>query len=370
MKRLEALDIMRGLTIAMMILVNTALWGTPVYGQLHHSLWNGMTAADLVFPMFMFIMGVSTAFSLKRYNYSPGRQAIMKIIRRTLLIYLIGLLLDLAEKGISGAISGLDFSALRFTGVLPRLAFSYGFAALFALIFSQKTLCRLVIVFLFIYAVILLLFNGYDPTPSNIIVKTDIAIFGESHIYHDWTPNGRIPLDPEGLLGLLPSIAHVMIGYICGRVLMTNGKENLTPLLLIGTVLTIAGLGLDASLPVNKKIWSPTFVLVSCGIGASLLGLLIYAIDIKEINSRWLQPASVFGANPLALYILSSLLGCVLWQIPVGNEALPHFLYNAWLQPLFGQESAMPSLIYALTVTAICYLMGLPLYRRKIYIKI
>lgn len=361
---------MRGLTIALMILVNTALWGTPVYGQLKHSLWNGMTAADLVFPMFMFIMGVSTAFSLKRYNYRPGRRAVMKIVRRTLLIYIIGLLLDLAEKGISGAISGLDFSALRFTGVLPRLAFSYGFASLLALVLSKKSLRATVIAFLSIYAVILLLFNGYEPSLNNIVVKTDLAVFGETHIYHDWTPNGRIPLDPEGLLGLLPSIAHVLIGYLCGRSLLTHGKNNLTPLLLAGAVLTISGLALDAAIPVNKKIWSPTFVLVSCGIGASMLGILIYAFDVKNMSRHLFQPAAVFGANPLALYILSSLLGCVLWRITVGGEMLPYYVYNTWLLPLFGANSAMPSLLYALAVTTLCYLAGLPLYKRKIYIKI
>lgn len=370
MNRLQALDIMRGLTIALMILVNTALWGTPIFPPLQHSLWNGLTAADIVFPMFVFIMGVSMAFSLRKYNYMPSSAATKKIIRRTLLIYLIGILLDLAEKSISGAISSPWFSSLRFTGVLARLAFSYGFGSLIILLSSHKFISHLVIAFLTAYAIILLIFNGYSPTIDNIIVKTDLAIFGSSHIYHDWVPGGRIPLDPEGLLGLLPSIAHVLIGYLCGRTLISNGKSNLTPILLTGAALTLSGLLLDCILPINKKIWSPTFVLVSCGIAASLLAILIYAIDVRKINKLYFQPFAVFGANPLFLYIVSSLLGCTLWEIQIAQTPLPYWLYDNCLAPLFGTHSAIPSLIYALLVTAACYLLGLILYKRKIYIKI
>lgn len=375
MNRLMALDVMRGLTVALMIVVNTALWGTPVFGQLQHSLWNGMTAADLVFPMFMFIMGVSVSFSLKRFDYKFSRSAAAKVIRRTLLIYVIGLVLDLAEKGISGALSGLDFGSLRFTGVLPRLAFSYGIASLTALCLSRGALRRVVILLLVVYAAILLAFNGFEPTLRNVVAQVDLAVFGADHIYHDWVPGGRIALDPEGLLGLLPSVAHVLIGYLCGRSLMQHGKSNLTPLLLAGAVLTIAGLGLDSVVPINKKVWSPTFVLVSCGIGASMLGVLIHALDVagigrNKLNRLWIQPAEVFGANPLFLYVLSSLLGCVLWRMEIGGISLPHYFYVNVLEPVFGPESAMPSLVYALIVTALCYLVGLPLYRRRIYIKI
>lgn len=375
MKRLEALDVMRGLTIALMILVNTALWGTPVFAPLQHSLWSGLTAADLVFPMFMFIMGVSVSFSLRKFDYRPSRAAVGKIVRRTLLIYLIGLALDLAEKLISGEITGLDFGALRFTGVLPRLAFGYGIASLLALSASRRSLRLLVAALLAVYAVMLLTLNGFVPSVDNVVVRVDLAVFGADHIYHDWVPGGRIPLDPEGLLGLLPSVAHVLIGYLCGRTLLDHGKGNLTPLLLAGAALTIGGLALDCVVPINKKVWSPTFVMTSCGIGASLLAILIYAIDMRGIrrhalNRLWMQPAAVFGANPLFLYIVSSLLGCALWRVTIGDVVLPHYLYTHLLAPVFGQTSAMPSLIYAFAVTAVCYLIGLPLYRRRIYIKI
>ena len=369
-RRLEALDVMRGLTIVLMIMVNTALWGTPVYSQLQHALWNGLTAADLVFPFFMFIMGVSISLSLRRFDFQPSAIAIKKILRRTMLIFLVGTLLDLAEKGISGAISGLDFSTLRFTGVLPRLAFSYGIASLLALWLSRRRLRIAVALLLIAYSIILLMFKGFEPSIENIVSKVDVAIFGSDHIYHDWVPGGRIALDPEGLLGLLPSVAHVLIGYLCGRTLAEKNGD-ITRLLLVGAALTIAGFALSAGIPINKKVWSPTFVMISCGMGASLLGILIYLIDIRKATRPWMtQPFRVFGVNPLALYVLSSLLGSLLWEIPVGQSSLPAALYNSLLHPLFGSGSAMPSLIYSLLVVTACYLVGLILYRRRIYIKL
>lgn len=369
-QRLEALDVMRGLTIALMITVNTALWGSPVYSQLQHALWNGLTAADTVFPFFMFIMGVSVSFSLRRFNHEPSRRAVAKIVRRTLLIFLTGILLDLAEKGISGVITSLDFSALRFTGVLPRLAFGYGIASLLALWFSRRALRVAVAVFLVAYAVILLTLKGFEPSVDNVVARVDLAVFGAGHIYHDWVPGGRIALDPEGLLGLLPTVAHVLIGYLCGRTL-ADRRGDITPLLLTGAALTLAGLALSAGVPLNKKVWSPTFVMVTCGMAASLLGILIYLIDIARVTRPWMTlPFRVFGVNPLALYVFSSILGCLLWEIPVGGTSLPAALYGSVLLPVFGPESAMPSLIYSLCVTGLCFLLGLVLYRRRIFIKL
>ncbi|MCM1029585.1 MAG: heparan-alpha-glucosaminide N-acetyltransferase domain-containing protein [Pseudoflavonifractor sp.] len=374
MKRLKALDIMRGLTIALMIVVNTALWGAPIFHHLGHSLWNGLTAADVVFPFFMFIMGVSMAFSLKRYDYRPSGAAVGKIVRRTLLIFLAGIMLDLAEKGISGAISGLDFSSLRLTGVLARLAFSYGIGALIALALPQRRLSCVIAVFLVGYGALLLLMKGFEPSVDNIVSRVDVSLFGEGHIYHDWTPAGRLPLDPEGFLGLIPSVAHVLIGYLCGRRIMQSKSpaDCLAPLLLAGAILTLSGLLLDAACPINKKVWSPTFVMVTCGMAASLLAILIWLLDVKKSSAaRALgSPLMVFGINPLLLYIVSGILAALAWRITIGGEELPVWIYHSWLLPIFGPESALPSLIYSMAIAAICWFIGLPLFRHKIYIKL
>lgn len=369
--RLEALDAMRGLTIALMILVNTALWGAPIYHHLHHAVWNGLTAADLVFPWFMFIMGVGTAYSLRRFGYRMSGGAAVRVVRRTVLLFAVGLLLDIVEKGISGGVAAaLDFGHLRILGVLPRLALSYGIAALLALWLPLRGIRVAVVAFLVAYAAILLLMKGFEPSVDNIVARVDLAVLGENHMYHDWVPE-RIALDPEGLLGTIPSVAHVLIGYLCGRMLLrvTDNEGRLWRLLLVGSVMAMAGFLLDAGVPINKKVWSPTFVLVSCGMGAQLLALLIYMVDMRG-HRRWLPVVTVFGVNPLALYVLSSIIGCLLWEIPVGDASLPAWLYATLLEPLFGSGSGMPSLIYSLAVTLICYAIGYPLWHRKIYLRL
>lgn len=365
MKRLEALDVMRGLTIMLMIMVNAGLWGTPIFHSLHHALWNGLTPADLVFPFFMFIMGVSISFSFKQYGYQWNILAEKKILKRTLLIYFIGVLLDYAEKLIGGEIQPLDFSEVRLTGVLPRLALSYGVAATLVLVATTKTLWRLSFVLLVLYGAILLLFNGFEANEFNIVSKVDLFLVGSSHMYHDWGPEGRIPLDPEGFLGLIPSIAHVMIGYLLGRKLQAGSQHDIQPLLLIGSLICFIGFIFCDLVPLNKKVWSPTFVLITCGMASQLLGMFVYWIDIRNKKGAWVQPFIVFGVNPLALYILSSLIGALLWLIK-----FPEWLYSSILSPIFGENSAVPSLIYSLFVVAICFGAGSVLYKRKIFIKI
>lgn len=368
--RLLAIDAMRGLTIAIMIMVNCALWGTPVFEPLRHAAWNGLELADLVFPWFVMIMGISVALSLRRFDFKPCSIAVRKILKRTILIFAVGIALDLTEKWMSGGIESLSLSNLRILGVLPRLALSYGGATLIALYVSERGVKRIVVSTLTIYALLLLLFNGFEPSTDNIVARVDLAVLGENHMYHDWVPE-RIAFDPEGLLGTLPSIAHTLIGYLIGRMLIAvrNNRERVYNLMIFGSILALLGYALSAGLPINKKVWSPTFVLESCGMGAMLLGLLIWAIDIKGYRG-WTPAVTVFGVNPLALYVLSSLLGTAVWLIPIGDVSLPAWMYVEWLEPLFGAESGIPSLTFSLMIVAICWIAGYPLWKRGIYIKL
>ncbi len=368
-QRLLALDAMRGLTIVVMIIVNNPIWGTEIYAQLKHSLWNGITIADVVFPWFVLLMGVSIAFSLRRYGYRLCGAAVRRIVKRAVLIFVVGIALDLAEKLIGGGLAGVDFGHLRIMGVLPRLALTYGVAALLALWLGRSGIKWIIGIFLTAYAIVLLIFRGFEPSADNIVALTDLAVFGENHMYHLWLPE-RTAFDPEGLLGTIPSVAHALIGYLFGLMLLDvkDNTRRMSNLLLYGSLLALTGFVLSWAVPINKTVWSPTLVLLTCGLGAQMLGVMIWVIDIKG-HGAWTPALTVFGVNPLFLYVLSSLLGCLMWIVDVYGVPLPHWAYGR-LAGLFGEASAVPSLIYSIVLTAVCWLIGYPLWRRKIYIKL
>lgn len=367
-----ALDVMRGLTVALMILVNNpGSWGY-VYAPLRHAQWNGLTPTDLVFPFFMFIMGISTAFSLRRYDFRLNGALCRKILFRTILIFIIGTLIDRFSAfcwGMSGGTwsdglsAAFDVSNIRVLGVLQRLALCYGASALLGAWLSRKALLAIICVFLVGYAVVLLMFDGFEFTMSNIVGAVDRAVIGESHMYHEYAYGQRLALDPEGLLGTIPSIAHTLIGFLCGRMLLVTKDNNrrMLNLLLVGAAIAIAGWWLSYGVPINKKVWSPTFVLTTCGMACSLLALLIWAIDVKGCRS-WAWPLLVFGVNPLFLYVLSDVLAIVLGII--APECLFKLIFP--ISPTGEMASAAAGILFVF----ICWLVGYPLYRKRIIIKI
>lgn len=189
-------------------------------------------------------------------------------------------------------------------------------------------------------------------------------------MYHEWVDGERLAFDPEGLLSTIPSIAHVLVGYCCGLILIEDAavKDKALKLFVVGGVLTFAGLLLGYSLPVNKKIWSPTFVLATCGMASTLLSLLICAIDIKGKGKAW-WPAEVFGVNPLALYVLSDILAILLGTVCVGGKSLGSVVYGDVLCAVFPSPH-FASLVFALLFVALNWLAGYFLYCRRIYIKV
>src|SRR5690554_3098191 len=379
--RLLSLDILRGITIAGMIMVNNpGSWG-HVYTPLGHASWHGLTPTDLVFPFFMFIMGISTFMSLRKFNFEPSRAALWKILRRTLLIFVIGLALNWfgmltggLSRGESLGEAATHFDTLRILGVLQRLALAYGFAALIAVLVKNKYLPWVIALLLIGYHLLLQFGRGFELSEQNIIGVIDRALLGSNHMYKDWTPEGElIAFDPEGLLSTLPSIAHVLIGFLFGRLIIQN-KENHTrveKLMIWGTVLAFAGLLLQYGCPINKKIWSPTFVLTTTGFAAQLLGLLIWIIDIHQ-KERWSRFFHAFGVNPLIVYVFAGVLANLVSNIRFGWQgeiiSIKGFMYEVLLRSWAGDYFG--SLLYALLFVAICWLFGYILYKRNIYIKI
>ena len=388
-KRILALDILRGMTIAGMILVNTpGSWG-HIYAPLRHAEWNGLTPTDLVFPFFMFIMGISTYISLKKYHFTFSLQAAQKIIKRTVLIFLIGMAIGWfshfcytlayapADMSLGDRLwkAAWSFDTIRILGVMQRLALCYFATSILALAVNHRRFPWIIVVLLGGYSVLLLTANGYAYDETNILSIVDRMLITPAHMYKD---NG---IEPEGLLSTLPAIAHVMLGFCVGRMLLGEKQENksrmemlnqhILRLFLVGTVLTFAGFLLSYGLPLNKKIWSPTFVLTTCGLASSLLALLIWIIDVKGYK-RWTLFFESFGVNPLFLYVLSGVLSILFDTIPLpwgeGTINIHTLLYTKFLGSFMNEINA--SLGYAILFVCINWSIGYPLYKRRIYIKL
>ncbi|MDR0962729.1 MAG: DUF5009 domain-containing protein [Mediterranea sp.] len=383
-KRLLALDVLRGITIAGMILVNTPGSWEHIYAPLKHAVWLGLTPTDLVFPFFMFIMGISTYISLKKYHFLLSYAAGIKLLRRTAVIFAIGLGLTwfsefcyywtapTAGIGLVGQLweSVWSIPHMRLLGVMQRLALAYGATALIALTVRHRYIPYLIVALLVGYLLILTTGNGYAYNETNILSVVDRAILTPAHMYKD---NG---IDPEGLLSTIPAIAHVLLGFCVGRMLLGNPRKDeertsalrsqLIDLFIVGTVLTFGGFLLNYGDPISKKIWSPSFVLVTCGMASSFLALLIWLIDLKAYR-RWSRFFESFGVNPLFLYVLAGVLATLFDCISIGNRTIHGWAYG-WLSSLLPDTFA--SLVYALLFVILCWCIGYPLYRKKIYIKI
>lgn len=354
-KRLLSLDVLRGITVAGMILVNNA-GGRLSYAPLRHTAWNGLTPCDLVFPFFLFIMGVSTYISLNKFGFRPSSQVVRKIWKRTLLILCIGWAIGWLDHACEGDF--FPFAHLRILGVLQRIALCYCVVSFVALYVSHKCMPALAAVLLAAYTYIIYAGNGYACDETNILAVIDRAIFGEAHLY------AKSPIDPEGFVSTLSAIAHTLIGFGCGHIIvkMQPTKKKVLWLFLLGVLLTNVGLLLVDVLPLNKRIWSPTFVLVTCGLASVLLAVLMFLIDIKD-KQRWCRFFVIFGVNPLFLYVLSEVLGIVM-----GNFGLKSAAYAGILAVI--PDEYLASLVYALCFMLALGGVGWPLYRKRIYIKL
>ncbi|MBQ8602393.1 MAG: DUF1624 domain-containing protein [Bacteroides sp.] len=354
-KRLMSLDVLRGLTVAGMILVNNS-GGRNTFAPLHHADWNGLTPCDLVFPFFLFMVGISTYLSLNKFHFIVSGGVIRKIFKRTVVILLIGWAIHWFGNACGGDF--FPFDHLRLTGVLPRIAVCYCIVSLFALYGNHRHTLSIAMLLLIGYAILLLSGNGYINDESNILAIGDRNLIGESHLYT------KRPIDPEGLVSTIGAIAHTLIGFHCGKLISRTHKtdEKVLQLFLIGFVITAIGLLFTFALPLNKRIWSPTFVLVTCGLAASLLALFMYIIDIKGKKS-WARFFLIFGVNPLFLYVGSEVLAIVF-----GHTGLKTSIYNG-ISSLMG-DGCVASATYAIGFMLLLGAIGYPLWKKKIYIKI
>lgn len=354
-KRLLSLDALRGITVAGMILVNNA-GGKVSYAPLQHSAWNGLTPCDLIFPFFLFIMGISTYISLNKFNFRVSSQVVTKLLKRTFLILCIGWAIGWFDHACEGDF--LPFAHLRILGVLQRIALCYCAVSFIALFMNHRFIPTLTIVLLIGYTFILYKGNGYACDESNVLSILDRQLFGEAHLYH------KSPIDPEGFVSTLSAIAHTLIGFYCGKLIVKTQQieRKVVLLFLTGFMLMSIGFLFADLLPLNKRIWSPTFVLVTCGLASMLLATLMYFIDIRE-RQQWCRFFVIFGVNPLFLYVLSEVLAIVM-----GSFGLKAAVYAAIHSVM--PDAYIASALYAICFTLIMGAVGYPLYRNRIYIKL
>ena len=316
--RLLALDILRGITIAGMILVNNpGSWGN-IYAPLEHASWNGLTPTDLVFPFFMFIMGISTYFSLRKYDFRLSKDCIWKIVRRTVVIFLIGMFIawfGLFLRGILGTKTFTEavfcFDHIRILGVMPRLALCYGFGSVIALIVRPKALPWTVGALLVVYGIMLLFGDGFSHADTNIISIVDHKVLGPDHMYTSTVDGVTVKFDPEGLLSTLPAVVSAMFGMFTGEYLRSRsmpGSRIALHLAAAAVAIVLVGVIWSCWTPINKKLWSSSFTCVVTGYSLGMFALFYYLIDVRKWQ-RWTLFLRVIGLNSITIYLAQRIDG-------------------------------------------------------------
>jgi len=438
-ERLIALDVFRGITIAGMVLVNNPGSWSHQYGPVAHAEWNGWTPTDLIFPFFLFIVGVAMTFSFdKRLAQGQSKLRLFEhVCKRTIVLYALGMLLgafpysnprDVGRWRLiipyAGLVAGLEFlfaddppfslgktekekirkiigwilflgsiiyfildfhhfqtfvmnkdtgATIRIPGVLPRIALCYLFASL--IMFFTKIRGRILwcTALLAIYWIIMKLVHAPEGYTADVKGQEgllnhfiDQKILG-THLYSEHP-------DPEGILSTIPSIATTLLGILCGMWLQSarEKKDKVLGMLFLGNILIVAGLWMNVGFPINKKIWTSSYVVFMAGMALEFLGMCIYLIDIKGYQ-KWAYPFLVFGINPIFLYVASDLfIGPLIWIRLPGTEgksiALKTWIYNHLIASWNTPKNA--SLLYAILYVALWFLFLLPLYKKKIVIKV
>lgn len=369
-QRYLALDVLRGMTIALMIIVNTPGSWETIYAPFRHATWHGFTITDLVFPTFLFVIGNAMSFSMRKFEKKNDHVFLTKVFKRTVLIFLIGLFLNsfpfITRAG--GELAFFDFSSIRIMGVLQRIALCYCIASLLIYYFKVQGAVIFSGIILFAYWAILYFFGDQsDPysLEGNAVLKLDLLLLSADNLYKGF----GIPFDPEGLLGTLPAIVNVIAGYLVGLYIQRNGNNNSTVwrLMLAGIAMVVAALFWDDLFPINKPLWTSSYVLHATGLVLLVLPMLMWIIEIAGFK-KWTYFFEVFGKNPLFIYVLAGVIIKLMSLIWVGEISLNGWLYrNLFITWLEGHNA---SLLFAISYMLLMWLIGYWMDNKKIYIKV
>ena len=380
-QRFYSLDVFRGATVALMILVNNPGSWSHIYAPLEHASWHGCTPTDLVFPFFLFAVGNAMAFVMPKLE--EKNIFWQKVIKRTLLIFLIGLFLNwfpFIKYNEAGHLVAKPFENLRIFGVLQRIALSYFFASVIVHFFKVRGAFVFGAFLLLFYWFLCVAINPADPFSLKgwFGTKVDLYLLGNSHLYH----GEGVAFDPEGLMNTFGSIVQVILGYLVGNYIITKGKtaEMLNSLFVAGAVLIFAGFAWDMVFPINKKIWTSSYTVYTTGLALIILSVMIYLIEFKNAKGGWSRFFDVFGKNALFIFAISGILPRLLGLIRISNgltpEGKPKYLtpfgwfYEHLCKPILPADPRIGSLIYALCFIAMMWFFAWWMDKKKIYIKV
>lgn len=361
-----SLDVFRGITVALMIVVNTPGSGATTYAPLQHAAWHGFTPTDWVFPTFMFVVGNAMAFSLPKYQIRGDRAFLKKVFKRTLLIFLLGYLMywfPFVRENEAGQLALTPFTETRIFGVLQRIALGYFFASLILHYFGTKGAIRFAVVALLGYWFLLYHFGDYTLT-GNAVLQLDRFILGDDHLYH----GEGIAFDPEGILSTLPSIVNVIAGFLAGKFIgeKSYSYESIAKMMVAGIACVFVALCWNMVFPINKKLWTSSFVIYTIGLDLIVVSILICIIELVKFKS-WTYFLEVFGKNTLFIYLLSEVGVILLYTFHGKDQTAYEWLYTKIFQPI-GAYSG--SLLFALTWMLICWVVGYVMDKKGIYIKV
>jgi predicted acyltransferase len=365
-----ALDVFRGMTVCFMILVNNpGSWAT-VYAPLLHAPWHGFTPTDLVFPSFLFAVGISMAFSLTRFEQQSHAEFLKHVVKRSVIIFLIGLLLHLFPFYTTAADGSIHFKSLeklRIFGVLQRIAVCY-LAAWVLIRFAPgwRTLLGLCGFALLSYWGLSLYFSwpGDDPygLVNNAARRLDLMLLGDKHLWH----GEGIAFDPEGILSSVPATVNVVAGYLIGGIIRSTETFPWKKVIILSITLMGIALLWSFAWPINKKIWTGSYTLLTVGLDMLLLVALHFLVSQRQ--PRWTYFFTVFGKNPLFIFVFSGVLIITLYRIKISGTSVQQLMYTHafanWLPP------HTASLGFAVLFTLLCWGVGVWLDKKRIYIKV
>ncbi|HEX5284198.1 MAG TPA: heparan-alpha-glucosaminide N-acetyltransferase domain-containing protein [Bryocella sp.] len=369
--RLQALDALRGLTIALMILVNTSGDSRHTFRLLSHSPWDGCTIADVVFPCFLFMVGISLvlSFSAKIRRGVARRAMVLQALRRALILFALGI-----------AINGFplfDLQTLRIFGVLQRIAICFFLASLIYLWLRPRAIFWLTLAILLGYWILL----RWVPVPGYGLPGVSVPLLDPHGNLPAWVDRHLLPAshlyrqgfyDPEGLLGSIPSLASTLVGMLTGFLLQrpASGAAKAGRLLLAGAFCLLAGLLWNHWLPLNKRLWTSSFVVFNSGVSLLALSFFLWWLDVRKKVTRLALPMVAFGTNALAAYAFSEFLASLLSTVkaPGSGLSLQRWLFHplAALIP----EPYIAALTYAILYVAVCFVPVLLLFRKRIFLKV